>query len=288
MRNEEEMLSLIKQVAFDDDNIRAAYMEGSRINPDAPKDIFQDYDIEYVVKTTKPYREDKEWMNRFGKILYMQYPEDNVFYPSDVENCYGWQIQLADGNRIDLHVITREYALSNLKRYQILLDKDGILPKPCENFKETYWVKKPKETEFISSYSDFYWCLINVAKGLWRKEIPYAMDMINDAVRPELLRMLSWKIGQENDFCVSVGKSGKYLKNYLSQKDYEMFLSTYPTADIECIWKAVFVMCDLFQNTAISISEKQNFSYDYEMAKNSVGFLHHVKELPADAKEIYP
>lgn len=38
-----------------------------------------------------------------------------MFYPSDVENCYGWQIQFADGNRMDLHVCTRENALANLE-----------------------------------------------------------------------------------------------------------------------------------------------------------------------------
>ena len=95
MRTEAEMISLIKDIAFKEENIRAAYIEGSRTNPNAPKDIFQDYDIVYIVTTTKPFREDKEWINNFGKILYMHYPEDNVFYPSDVENCYGWQIQFA-------------------------------------------------------------------------------------------------------------------------------------------------------------------------------------------------
>ena len=45
MRTEEEMISLIKDVANNDENIRAAYMEGSRTNPNAPKDIFQDGEI---------------------------------------------------------------------------------------------------------------------------------------------------------------------------------------------------------------------------------------------------
>ena len=98
MRTEIEMISLIKDIAFKEENIRAAYIEGSRTNPNAPEDIFQDYDIVYIVTTTKPFREDKEWINNFGKILYMHYPEDNVFYPSDVENCYGWQMQFVDGN----------------------------------------------------------------------------------------------------------------------------------------------------------------------------------------------
>ena len=148
MRTEIEMISLIKDIAFKEENIRAAYIEGSRTNPNAPKDIFQDYDIVYIVTTTKPFRENKEWIKCFGEILYMHYPEDNVFYPSDVENCYGWQIQFADGNRMDLHVCTKENALANLELYQILVDKDGIVPYPQETDDKKYWVKEPQEIEF--------------------------------------------------------------------------------------------------------------------------------------------
>ena len=288
MRTEAEMISLIKDIAFKEENIRAAYIEGSRTNPNAPKDIFQDYDIVYIVTTTKPFREDKEWINNFGKILYMHYPEDNVFYPSDVENCYGWQIQFADGNRMDLHVCTKENALANLELYQILVDKDGIVPYPQETTDERYWVKEPREIEFKCTCSDFWWCLNNVAKGLWRNELPYAMDVINFVLRPHLKRLLEWKMGIENNFSVSAGKSCKYFKKYLQEETYRQFLATYSIAEIESIWNSVFVMCDLFQNTAVELSRKQKFTYDFEQAENSLSFLQHVRKLSANAKEIYP
>ena len=49
-----------------------------------------------------------------------------------------------------------------------------------------------------------------------------------------------------------------------------------------------FVMCDLFQNTAVELSRKQKFTYDFEQAENSLSFLQHVRKLSANAKEIYP
>ena len=39
MRTEIEMISLIKDIAFKEENIRAAYIEGSRTNPNAPISI---------------------------------------------------------------------------------------------------------------------------------------------------------------------------------------------------------------------------------------------------------
>lgn len=99
MRTEQEMLSMILGTARADDRIRAVYVNGSRVNPEAKKDIFQDYDIAYVVTETESFQMDRGWINRFGERLYMQYPEENDEYPSDVKNCYGWLIQLADGKR---------------------------------------------------------------------------------------------------------------------------------------------------------------------------------------------
>jgi aminoglycoside 6-adenylyltransferase len=71
MRTEQEMFDLILNIAKKDERIRAVFMNGSRTNPNAVKDIFQDYDIEYVVKETKSFREDKSWIDKFGERLYM-------------------------------------------------------------------------------------------------------------------------------------------------------------------------------------------------------------------------
>ena len=106
MRTEQVMFDLIVNVAKNDSRIRAVILNGSRTNPNAPKDIFQDYDIAYVVEETKSFQEQINWIDHFGDRLYMQYPEDNPFYDSDVDNCYGWLIQFTDGNRLDLHVCT--------------------------------------------------------------------------------------------------------------------------------------------------------------------------------------
>jgi len=50
MRSEEEVITLILHVANTDDRIRAVLLNGSRANPKAAKDVFQDFDIVYIVK----------------------------------------------------------------------------------------------------------------------------------------------------------------------------------------------------------------------------------------------
>ena len=53
-RSESQMLTLILNTAHADERIRAVIMNGSRANPAAPKDCFQDFDIVYVVTDPAP------------------------------------------------------------------------------------------------------------------------------------------------------------------------------------------------------------------------------------------
>ena len=54
MRSEAEMMKLILDYARANEDVRAVMMNGSRANPNAPKDLFQDYDIVFFVKDVAP------------------------------------------------------------------------------------------------------------------------------------------------------------------------------------------------------------------------------------------
>lgn len=290
MRNEKEMFDLIIRTAKEDERIRGVYMNGSRTNVNVPKDIFQDYDIVYVVKETESFIKDKSWIDRFGERLFMQYPDEHPDYPSDKQNFYGWLMQFADGNRLDLHVETVEHAKEYIlqdKLCRILLDKDSIFPYIPEATDEDYRVKNPTQIQYSCVCNEFWWCLSNVAKGLFREEIPYVQDMLSFCVRKQLEKLLSWKIGILTDFSVSIGKSGKYMYRWLSKEEWNDFLATYSSGNAEGCWEAVMKMCDLFERTAVYVGEKLEYEYNFAEGKNARGFLEHVRTLPKDAAEIY-
>ncbi len=289
MRSEKEMMELILEVARGDERIRGVYMTGSRTNPNAPRDVFQDYDIVYVVKETASFIEEEAWIDRFGERLYMQMPEKQdqlLGKGADWENCYGYLMQLADGNRIDLHLVTLEYAVKDMLHDRLcimLLDKDGNLPAIPEATDEDHWVKKPLEIEYFCCCNEFWWMLNSVGKGLWRGEITYVMDMLNLHTRPQLLKILSWYVGAQNDFSCSVGKAGKYLSRYLSPEKYARLLATYPQGEEEAIWKAVFGMCDFFDEMAKLVAETLGYKYPEEDVRGSRLFLKCTYELPRDS-----
>ena len=289
MRTDKEMMELILSTAREDARIRAVYMNGSRTNPNAPKDIFQDYDIVYVVEETGSFIRDKEWIRRFGDILFMQYPDEFPGCSSDKENSYAWLMMFTDGNRLDLTVKTISHVQENILEdslCKILLDKDGILPPIPESSEETYLVHRPSQEQYASVCNEFWWCLNNIAKGLWREEVTYAQDMLNFVVRKQLEKMLSWKIGELTDYSVSVGKSGKYMKKWLSEEEWQRYLDTYCSADVNDMWRSVETMCQLFYNISKWVAEKGNFVFDKQEADNSFRYFNAVKEMDGNILRI--
>lgn len=292
MRDEKEMLQLILGVAAEDERIRAVYLNGSRVNQNVPKDIFQDYDFVYVVVETATFIKEKNWMDVFGERLYLQLPEamdEMTGKACDLAQCYGYLIQLADGNRIDLHLQTLEYSKKHImedKLCIILMDKDNTLPKIPKPSDEDFWVKKPDQVIYSCCCNEFWWGLNNVAKGLWREEIPFVMDMIHLHLRPEMVKMLSWHIGIQTDFSCSIGKKGKYMQRFLTPAIWQQYLSTFSVAQTPAIWTAVFVMCTLFDQIAHMVAQELNFSYNAQEAQNSLFFLKNAHELPKDAMKV--
>lgn len=290
MRDESTMYRLFMDIANADERILAVYMNGSRTNPNVPNDIFQDYDIVFVVKETRPFIEDKEWIRRFGNILYMQYPDESPNDPSDKENSYGWLMQFDDGVRVDLTAQTVSYAREHIhddKLCRILLDKEKILPAIPESTDADHYVKKPTQAQFLACINEFWWCSNNIAKGLWRGEMPYVQDMTNFVVRKQLEKMFSWKVGILTGFGVSVGKSAKYLYRWTGEEEYQRYLHTYFGGDVEEAWSAVFAMGELFDEVTKYVADGLGYAYDPAEGQAAAAYLKHVHELPKDAAQVY-
>ncbi len=289
MRTEAEMMNLILGVARQDERIRAVAMNGSRTNPNAPKDIFQDYDIVYIVTDVASFTADHAWVDVFGELMIMQLPDEMTAVPSEPTNRFAYLMQFADGNRIDMTLVPVEEAeaySSEDKLTMVLLDKDGcfpLLPAPSD---EEYWVKRPTAKAFADCCNEFWWVAPYVAKGLWRREILYAHEHLDRYVKDMLIMMLSWQVGIQTDFTVSVGKCGKYLEQYLAPELWRALLATYADGSYEDVWRALFATCDLFRTTATNAAAHFGYEYPHDDDQRVSAYLRRVRELPADAADM--
>ncbi|WP_306008617.1 aminoglycoside 6-adenylyltransferase [Bacillus sp. MMSF_3353] len=275
MRLEKEMMELILRVAEKDERVRAVAMNGSRTNSKVPKDTFRDYDIVYLVSDLQSFLPNHDWVNVFGKRIIMQTPEDMAMFPPELGGRFTYLMLFEDGNRIDLMLIPieeKDIYCSEDGLTVILLDKDGNMPKLSEPTDKDYWVKKPSAEFFADCCNEFWWVSTYVAKGLWRQEILYAYDHLNN-VREMLLTMLEWKVGIETNFSLSVGKNSKYLKRYLDNDIWERLMKTYPNGDYEQVWNSLFETIDLFEQVAIEVARILEYQYPSEEANKVKQYL---------------
>ncbi|HHY55028.1 MAG TPA: aminoglycoside 6-adenylyltransferase [Chloroflexi bacterium] len=288
MRSEAEMLDLILGIARADDRIRAVIMNGSRTNPNAPRDPFQDYDIVYLVKDVAPFRRNLAWITRFGELMIVQTPDDMGDAPAPTYS-YSYLMQFMDGNRIDLtlYPLDRLAELTRDSLSRLLLDKDGLVtpfPPPSDR---DYLPRPPTAQQFSDCCNEFWWVSTYVAKGLWREEITYAKAMHDQVVRVELLKMLTWWVGVETNFAYSVGKEGKYLHRWLAPELWRQLLATYADADVARSWEALFATCALFRRVARPVAAHFGYPYPQEDDARVSAYLAHVRNLPRHAQSIY-
>ena len=181
-----------------------------------------------------------------------------------------------DGNRIDLTLFPIEYFKTHFvfdSLTNVWLDKDNLFPDVPSSTDIDYHIKKPTEKEFSDTCNEFWWVSTYVAKGLIRKEITYAKEMLDTIVRPSFMKIIQWKIGVENNFAVSFGKGGKFMFKYLNEEYSAKVLQTYADFDIENNWKSLFVMTDLFQQASYEIALNLKFQQDKVEIQNVIAYL---------------
>lgn len=277
-RSDEEMMSLILNAAWEDPRIRAVWMNGSRANPNAPRDRWQDFDVVYAVREMESFLADNGWVDRFGPRVIMQTRRDQAETDegTDLTDWFIYLMQFTDGSRIDLSLVPVERAEDAFledRMCVLLLDKDGVLPAIPPATDRDYWVKRPTARQFFCCCNEFRWVSTYVAKGIWRKELPYAHEMLDGPVRTELLRMLEWEVGVRTDFQVTVGKCGKYLERYLPADDWRLYCQTYCGSGYDEIWNALFAMHQLFARSSRAVADALGFSVDADEERRVLAYL---------------
>ncbi len=286
MRSEKEMFDSILKVAQEDDCIRAVTLHGSRVDPHARKDRFQDYDVVYYVDDFQGFLKEKDVLAAFGETLITQTKDDQIFVPNE-ETDIDWHIfmmQFRDGNRLDLTIMDVKDLPRSLREgdrmYRVLLDKDDRLDAGFHDHtpKDTaFHGKKPSEALFKSAENEFYWLIPYIAKGVERKEYIYALQHLH-MQRDCLLALLDWWVGSKHDFAVSTGKCHKHLVRQLPPDRHKRLLETYPRAERESIYEALEKAMALFFEVTGELVEELGFTRDENIRENMEHYLRSMRE----------
>jgi len=286
MRTETQILDLILGFARRDERIRVAAMNGSRVNPNIPRDLFQDYDVVYYVDDLAPFIHDVSLIEYFGEPMIVQFPDEMDDPPPVPGKHYAYLMQFTDGVRIDLGfqlLDDLEDSLMSDTLTVVLLDKDGRvgeLPPPGDH---GYFPAPPTEKQFDDCCNEFWWLNPYVAKGLWRGELigpKYYLDVL---MRGQMLKMLNWTYGLQTGFKQSPGKLGRFYPEVFGERFWQELQQTYSGHDTGEIWAALFAMGGLFRQAAEQVAAQFGYRYPFEEDARVSAFIRKVQQLPHDA-----
>lgn len=267
MRTEKEIYDLVLNFAFQDERIRIVTLEVSRTNVNIPKDNLQDYDITFFVIDMGEFLKSDDWLSVFGNRIMMQKPEDMELFPPE-EKGFSYIMLFDDGVKIDLTLLPvsmlEEY-LTRDKLVKIMLDKDNMIKTEIVPTDEDYYIKCPTERKFDDCCNEFWNVATYVSKGLLRGEILFAIDHMNEVLRHELLRMISWYVGTEKGFNFSLGKNYKFLDKHISKELWDNLLNTYSMSSYEEMWKSFDLCLCLFKKISKKVADSLGYNYpDYD------------------------
>ena len=264
MRTETEMFDVILQTAKVL-QVDAVAMSGSRTNPKAPKDEFQDYDVVYVVDDLDYLTSDFSWLDQFGERIIEQ------------EVTLGHRrlflMLFEDGNRIDLTLCPKDQIqewVENEADFTVLEDPKGLFesysPSP-----ERFWIHPASETDFKKACNEFWWVSAYVVKGICRKQVIYATDYLYGICQQELLKIFAWQVAADKG-TIDIGKNYKYLFNYLTAEKEKEFSNLLDFSSLDKITQSLLATMQIFHQEAQILAQKMGFEYDREVAEKMIQY----------------
>jgi aminoglycoside 6-adenylyltransferase len=270
-------------------DIRAVILTSSRTKPSVQLDEFSDYDVIFVAQDIKPYRENEDWLDEYGKILGV--------YRDPVEIRYGYErfinvTQYENGLKIDFtlwpvdllkHVVAIEKLPDYIDDgYKVLLDKDGLTKGMKTPSYKAFIPKPPTETEYQKFCEGFFYNTPYAAKHIRRGEFFPLKDMLNYLRYEKLRKMLEWKVEIEHEWTIKSGVSGKGLEKYVSPEILKEIEDSWTGFTTEDNWKALFTIINMFGREAREVGKRLGYKYPEDKEKRLLAYLKKVKsgELP--------
>ena len=264
MRTETEMFDVILQTAKVL-QVDAVAMSGSRTNPNALKDEFQDYDVVYIVEDLDGLTADLAWLDQFGKRMIEQY------VLLDHRRLY--LMLFEGGNRIDLTLCPKEHIkewVDGEADFTVLDDPQRLF-EPYAPTPKRYWTTPASATDFDKSCNEFWWVSAYVVKGIHRNHLVYATDHLYGICQQELLKLLVWQVTADKG-TVDVGKNYKYLFQYLPAEKEKEFTALLDFSDQKKITKSLLATIDFFHKEAQAFSLKTGFHYDKATSEKMIEY----------------
>jgi aminoglycoside 6-adenylyltransferase len=252
------------------EDIRAAFIVGSRVREDHPADEWSDLDIIFYTTEQNHYLSNQEWLSNFGDIC------TSFIYETDggEPECLtlfngGWQVDFVINTLDNLNYMVKNKIIPNnfYRGVKVLIDKDHIAKYIMPQYSKPPQENPISEDKFLQSVNMFWFLALYSAKQILRNEL-WVVKVRDGNMKQLLLQMIEWHEKAVNGAEYDTWHAGRFLCEWASKETQIELQNSFGHFDRIDSWKALIATINLFRRLSHEIVEIKNFSYLYDLEKS--------------------
>ena len=245
------------------EDIRAAFVVGSRSRFDHPADEWADLDIIIYADNSNYYLHNIDWLKGLGKIWVTFVYQTSIGEPERLTLFEGgYQVDMVFLPGESLHQLAKDRIIPvNFRRgVRVLVDKDNLAGRITPTVFKPVSAPQVDGKTFLQTVNMFFFSSLYIAKQIVRGELWTAKTREND-LRVLLLQMMEWhaKALHGNDYDVWHG--GRFLHEWIDQKTLKELKSTFSQYDKADSLRGLLASINLFRRISVETAKKLNLEY---------------------------
>jgi aminoglycoside 6-adenylyltransferase len=250
------------------EDIRLAFVLGSRARTDHPADEWSDLDIAMVTQDIRPYIDQADWITSIGKpwLTFIEATGDGKSYERRVLFEGGLDVDFAMMPLAMLKTMLEngvDPGTADVFRrgVRVLLDKDNLLPYSGKYASTWKPPEPPSEAEFLQVVNDFWYHAVWSAKHVRRGELWWGKSGCDDKLKYLLQQMLEWHARANHGPDYDTWLRGRFLEEWADPRVLQQLPNAFAHYDEADIWRALAVTMDLFRWMSIETANLLGYSY---------------------------
>jgi len=263
------------------DDIRAAFIVGSRARADHSADKWSDLDIILYANNHEFYLYNTDWLEALGNIWVTFTYHTSGGEPERLtifEDGYQVDIVFHSVSTLRRMVKDRTTPDSFCRGVRVLVDKDNVSGYIVPSEFKPKLSSTISEAAFIQTIIMFLFASVYIAKQIFRGELWTAKTREYD-LKALLLQMMEWHAKAMHGEDYDIWHAGRFLHEWVDQKTLEELKNTFGLYEKADSFRALMASMNLFRRLSVETANKLRLRYPEEAYEHITNWINENKKI---------
>jgi len=257
------------------DDIRAAFVVGSRSRTDHPADEWSDLDIILYAHNNDYYLHNTDWLKELGNIWVTFAYQTSGGEPERLTLFEGgYQVDIVFLPSQNLYSLVRDRRTPDnfYRGVRVLVDKDNVSSFIMPAGSKPVSAPPVDEGAFVQIVNMFFFAAVYIAKQIIRGEL-WTAKARESELRQLLLNMLEWHAKALHGDDYDVWHSGRFLHEWVDEGILQELKNTFSGYDVTDSLRGLLASIGLFRRIAVETADKYGLKYPIDTDKHITGWI---------------